>query len=477
MEKNTNDPQGTGSSTQSLRRVLGLTTAIMMVIGIMIGSGVFKKIAPMSALGMQPGYILAAWVVAGLITLAGAMSASGLSELSSESGGQYEYLHKLYGQFTGFLFGWSCFTVVGSAAIAAIAFIFAQAVHAVLPLPDPLSAWKDVSIGGVFFPFADSGIKIFSVATIMAITWVNYRGAKKGAMLYNAITVAKISGILIIIILGLFFASGQGNTPEVIAGARPVTNTGHPSFSIFFAALLSAFWAYDGWLCVAFISGEIKRPERNIPIALVSGVSVVIIIYLLINYAFLHAIPMATLSSLSDKDIAASVMVKSILGNTGVTFISIMILLSTFGALNGNIITYGRLYYKMAKDGLFFSSASSVHRSFCTPHISLLYSMLMSCLLVFSGSFDQLTDMVIFWGFLFYAMIAWGIIKLKLNGRITKKVPGYPVAPIVFILFSTALLVNTAITQPRQTIMGSLLMLAGVPLYFYFRKKSRSLVE
>jgi APA family basic amino acid/polyamine antiporter len=246
--------------------------------------------------------------------------------------------------------------------------------------------------------------------------------------------------------------------------------SGFKLMGVFFAAMLSAFWAYDGWLSVAFISGEIKNPQKNVPVAIISGISLVMVLYVLLNWAFLKVIPLNHLANLSGNQIAAAEMSKQLFGNSGNLLISLLILISALGSLNGIIITYSRMYYKMAVDGFFFSRVAAVHPRYETPHMALIFAMCISCLLVFSGSFDTLTDMIVFAGFLFYALLAYGFILLKRKGLITVKSFGYPYVQIVYILFSLLLMVNTCISQPKQTLFGIGLMLSGIPFYYYFKK-------
>ncbi len=455
----------------SLKRVLGLTSGIMLVAGIMIGSGIFKKIAPMAASGLSEIDILGAWVIAGIVTMLGAFTISGLADLTTESGGEYEYLRIIFGNFTAFLFGWASFTIIGSASIAAIAFIFTQSFNALIPIGDPLTSLKDINFGGFIFPFSNSGIKIIACCMIMFLTWVNYRGTKKGAALNNGVTYLKIGGIVLLIILGFFFYDSRNGVHEIKMASS--IHSGEGFIGVFFAAMLSAFWAYDGWLNVSFVSGEIKDPKKNVPVAIIAGVSIVMLLYLLINVAFMKVLPLNKMAALSENDIAASVVAATIMGKNGSIFISILILLSTFGALNGLIITYARLYYKMAQDGFFFKQAANTHPRFNTPHVSLIISMVISCLLVFSGTFDMLTDIIVFAGFLFYALLAIGLIQMKRKGKISARLIGYPVVPILFIVFSLALLANTCIEQPKQTMFGVCLMLTGIPFYYFFKRNNR----
>ncbi len=452
-----------------LKRVLGLLTSILLVAGIMIGSGIFKKIAPMAASGLNEKYLIAAWVVAGIITMFGAFIISGLSNLTEESGGQYEYLRIAFGDFISFLFGWTAFTIIGSASVSALAFIFAQSVNTLLPLHDPFNNLSNMSIGDFIYPFASSGVKILSIATIILLTWVNYRGTKKGASLNTFLTWIKVSGILFLIALGLFFSN---SSQEVITNTTIEKLSNTAIYSAFFGALLSAFWAYDGWADLAYVTGEIKNPKRNVPIAIITGVLLVMIMYVLVNFAYMKTLSLDELASVDENNIAASLVAEKIIGHTGTILISILIMFSTLGALNAVIFFYPRLYYKMAREKSFFKNAANVHPVYRTPYVALIYVMVWSCILVLSGTFDMLTDMIIFSGFFFYVLLAWALIKMKRNGTIKTKVIGYPVVPVFIIFFALALLINTIYIQPKQTLFGIGLMLTGVPFYYYFKRQS-----
>ena len=454
----------------SLKRVIGPTTAILLVAGNLIGTGVFKKIVPMAQTGLNEKYILGAWLVAGVVTLFGAFTIAGLSKLTTTSGGMYEYMRLCFGNFPAFLSGWTCFIVSLSGSLAAVGFIFAQSVHTLIPLPNPLDSFKDISIGNFIYPFADSGIKIFAVGTIVLLTWLNYYGIKKGTFLNNIVTTAKIIGILLLIIAGLFFVSPQVN--NIPTSNMDVSKTG--VISIFFAAMLSAFWAYDGFTNVAYIAGEIKNPKRNVALAVIVGVGIVMFLYLLINYVYIKTLGLEQIAALGENNIAATVMAGKIMGNTGTKIISFLIMLSSFGTLNVVIILYARLYFRMAQEKAFFRSVAKVHPVYRTPYMALIYSMVWSCVLVFSGTFDRLTDMAIFAAFLFYSLLAVGLIKMKRKGIIKEKVPFYPWAPLIFILVSTGLLISTFITQPKLSLIGLCLMLTGIPFYYYFKRGKRS---
>jgi len=462
-------PDITDKTKIPLNRALGLPTGILLVAGIMIGSGVFKKIVPMSqSLMSEPG-ILIAWVVAGIITMLGAFTYAGLASMTTESGGIYEYLRLSYGNFFAFLFGWMIFMIGGSGAIAALAFVFSQALNTLIHFPDITNAWKDVSLGGFIFPFASSGIKLFAVFTIALLSWFNYRGVKNGGFLNNIVTAAKIIGILILIIAGFLYPSPV-DSEEVEEAIDIIQGTGM-LFSAFFGAMLSALWAYDGWANITYISGEIKNPKKNVPLAIIFGVSIAMTLYVLLNYVYMRALPLPILASLGENQVAASEVAGVVMGNSGTLVITILIMICTLGALNACIIVYPRVYYRMSQKGSFFHKAAYVHPAFRTPYVAILFSSAWSAILVITGTFDLLTNLVIFTGFLFFGLIAFAVIKMTRKGLITNKVIGYPAVPWIIILFSAMLVVNTLIIEPKSSLLGILLVLSGVPFYYYFKKK------
>jgi basic amino acid/polyamine antiporter, APA family len=374
----------------------------------------------------------------------------------------------IFGEFVAFLLGWTYFTIVGSGAIAALAFVFSQSADSVFHFPNPLSNCKDFSIGHFIFPFEDFSEKVLAVITIAIITWVNILGIKNAGKLNSVVTVAKISGILILIFAGFFYSSSSivindHHTFETISDTT--------LFSGFFAATLSALWAYDGWANITFVTGEIRNPERNLPYAIFGGVGIATMLYVLLNYIYMKVLPLDELASIPQNKIAAAVVATTLMGRMGTTLIAALILVCTFGALNGCIISYPRIYYRMAQEKVFFKKAAWVHPLYKTPYIALIYSGAWSCLLVITGTFDRITDLVIFSSYLFLGLTAIGLIKMKRNGKITKRVIGYPVIPWIIILFSATLLINTVIVQTKSTLIGIVLMASGIPFYYWFKKR------
>jgi basic amino acid/polyamine antiporter, APA family len=457
----------------SLKRVIGLPTAILLVAGLMIGSGAFKKIAPMTQSLMSEPYILLAWIVAGIITIFGAFTYSGLANMTNETGGIYEYLRLIYGNFIAYLLGWTYFIIVGTGAIAALAYIFSQSVDALIHFPILFPSLQNISIANFIYPFSGLSIKLLALSMIIFLTWLNIRGISYAGRLNNIVTGAKILGILLLITAGVFYAGEptgmlQGNNSFHIL-------TGPALFSGFFGALLSALWAYDGWANITFVTGEIKNPERNLPFAIIGGVGIAMLLYVLLNYIYMKVLPLNQLASIPENKIAAAVVSETLFGRAGASLIVVLIITCTFGALNGCIITYPRISFRMAQEKVFFRKAALVHPVFDTPHVALIYSCIWSCVLVITGTFDQITNLVVFSTYLFFGLAAAGLIKMKMQKRITKKVIGYPVVPILIIIFCLILVINTLIVQARATLFGLLLMFSGVPFYFWFKRQKTSM--
>ncbi|MBK9331113.1 MAG: amino acid permease [Ignavibacteria bacterium] len=468
-----------GVHSSGLLTRLGLMTAILIVVSSMIGSGIFKKAAPMAADLESGGLLLLCWVIAGLITMIGAVTNAEIAGLIAAPGGQYVYFKEMYGKAFAFIYGWSCFSVIQSASIASIAYVFSESVNAILPLPHLSTEMESFSILGIFYPFASFGVKVLTIATIIFLTVANYLGVIFGGIINNIFTSLKVLGILIIITLGLTMSGGSVENVSPI-GPNPSAEYGTSLglFGAMFAAMLGAFWAYDGWNNIGYLGGEVKNPKKNIPVALFTGVGIVIGIYLLTNFVFLYVMPVNEIIEVAQKDntiIAVEVM-RKFLGFGGAFFISILIMVSTFGTTNGSILASSRIYFAMSRDKLFFKSAGNVHPSFKTPYTSLVIQGIWSCMLVLSGTFDQLTDMVIFASFIFYGAGAFGVFvlrsKMKDHHRPYKTV-GYPVLPLIFVLFCITLVVVTIIQNPRDAGIGLLLVLSGIPFYLYWNRSSR----
>jgi basic amino acid/polyamine antiporter, APA family len=458
---------------RELNRTLGLGMVVIVAISNIIGSGVYKKIAPMASTLHSAGWVLICWILAGVITLFGALSNAEVASLLADTGGEYVYYKKIYNRFFSFIFGWSLFTVIQTAAISSLAYIFAQSLSSMVHLPplfESLSGWN---ILGIFYPFVDFSTKATAIALIGILTWVNSRGIKTGAGLSTAVLGAVVLGILIIVVFGLSSSQAHLGIPFQMhsTSASPVT------LSAVFTAMLAAFWAYQGWAVIGYIGGEVKNPHRNIPIGVATGVFVVIAVYLLINFTYLTLLPISRLETIhqAPNGIAAVEAVKVFWGSKGAIFMSGLIALTTLGSTHATILVSCRPYYAMAREGMFFKGAAKLNHA-QAPANSLYYQGVWACLLVLSGSFDQLTDMIIFAVFIYYGATTLGVFILRKkmpDAPRPYKVWGYPVIPAIVVLFSAVLFVNTIFARPREASIGMVLMLSGLPFYFWFRNRER----
>lgn len=457
---------------------LGFFTTLMIVISAMVGSGVFKKIAPMSAELHSSWLILAAWLIAGLITLFASASNAEVASLIAEPGGQYVYFKKMYGNAFAFLYGWSCFSVIQSASIASIAYVFSESLNSIIALPHLPVSLENFSLLGIFFPLQSFGIKGLTIITIIFLTVINYFGVIVGGVVSNIFTVLKLAGIFLIIVFIFLWSTGSFSNLYIPAAETPAAYSSPLGImGAFFAAMLAAFWAYDGWNNIGYLGGEVKNPKKNIPLSLYLGVIITILIYLLINFAFLYVFPIPKMVEVynTPDTIAAIEVLRSFMGNAGVMIISLLIMISTFGTTNGTVLASSRLYFAMSKDNLFFKYASTCHKQFKTPSSSLIIQGIWSCILVLSGSFDQLTDMLMFANFIFYGAAAYGVFVLrkKMKDEERKyKVFGYPYIPAITVIFFALIFVITIIQSPRDAGIGAALILSGIPFYFVWRHKS-----
>lgn len=459
------------SNQRNLVRTLGLGYVIIFVIANIIGSGVYKKIAPMAAELHSSVWILMAWIVGGIITLFGALSNAEVAGLLADTGGEFVYLKKIYNRFFAFIYGWSLFTIIQTATISSLAYIFAQSLNSIIHIPEVLSSMQQFSIGGVFFPFQDFGVKLVAIFLILLLTGVNISGLKSGAGTSKAIMLLVFAGLFLIVFFGL---SSVDTKPDNFMKIGELTS-GAVTLSSFFTAMLAAFWAYQGWVSVGFIGGEIKDPTRNIPKGIVIGVFIVIFIYLLVNVTYLTLLSIPQLEQIhaSGNQIAAVEAVRSFWGTGGVLFISMLILLTTLGCTNASILTGARPYYAMAKEKLFFSGIGNLNKS-NVPGNSLFWQGIWASVLVLSGTFDQLTDMIIFAVFIFYGATSLGVFILRRkmpDAPRPYKVWGYPFVPAIFILFCIGLFFNTIVTRPREAAIGMTLILSGIPVYLFLKWK------
>ncbi|HYM92767.1 MAG TPA: amino acid permease [Chitinophagaceae bacterium] len=462
------------NAPSQLNRSLGLKLVVVIVIGNIIGSGVYKKVAPMTDALHSSGWVLICWVLGGIISLFGALCNAEVAGLLANTGGEYVYYQKIYNKFFSFMFGWSLFAVIQTAAISALAYVFAESLNHVIHLPAVLSSWSNINIANIFYPFADFNVKLTAIILIILLTWINNRGVKMGAGVSSGVLLLVFGSLLLIVGFGL--TSEHANISQ--AFEMKTFDSGAVTFSGIFTAMLAAFWAYQGWAAVGYVGGEIKNANRNIPKGIVIGILSIIAIYLLVNVAYLSLLPIEKIEAIhrAGNQITAVEAVRSFWGTNGALFISVLIAVTTLGCTNATILTSSRIYYAMAKERMFFPKVAKLNDK-QVPSNSMLYQGVWACLLVLSGTFDQLTDMIIFAVFIYYGATTLGVFILRKkmpDAPRPYKVWGYPIVPAIVILFSAALFINTIYARPREAAIGMALMLTGVPMYFIFSGKKKS---
>lgn len=453
------------NSEYSLKRDLGLWSAVAIVVGTVIGSGIFIVPNTMVRNVGSPEMVFVVWVVGGLMSLSGALTYAELSAAMPGAGGEYVYLREAYGPLWSFLYGWTQMWVAKSGSIATLAtafFLYLSNFHPELkqsvgqiPVPlGPSGAPLDVSFG-----------QILAMALILMLGGLNYFGVKIGGQVQVLVTICKVGLIFAVIVIGL--GSGHGE----VANFQTVTPVSSAGVAAFFAALVAALWAYDGWNNVSMVASEIRNPQRNLPLALIGGTLGVMAIYLLANLAYFYVLPAQEVAA---SDLVAADMMRKILGQPGANAVSLAAMISIFAALNGSILTGSRVPYAMAVDGLFFKPVAKVHPVFRTPGISILALSAWSAILVLSGRYDQLFTYVIFASWILYGMTTAAVLVLR---RKRPEMPrpyhtfGYPVVPIVFVMSALGLVISTLFNSPRESLLGLSLVLAGLPFYYYWSKR------
>lgn len=455
---------------------IGLSSGILLVVSAVIGSGVFKKIAPMSAELHEPVWVLAAWLIAGVITLFGALSNAEVASMLASAGGEYAYFKIIYNRFFAFLYGWTCFAVIRTASIASIAYVFTQSLNGLVTIPNIDGYFPNVTLFGLM-PFENVSVKLIAIALILFLTYFNSKGLKTGDNLNRILTTTLIISILLIIILGLFSSEGNWQNLTTTSTLRPEKLSGYSLLSGLGVAVLGAFWGYEGWNNLGYIGSELHNPQKNLPRALALGVLLIMSLYLLLNFVYLYIEPIDSFITIYENKngIAAIKVVESFLGKMGVVAISCLILLTTFNCTSSTILLSSRLFYAMSSDKLFFKSASYIHPKHNTPSKALWFQSIWACILVVSGTFDQLTDMLIFASFIFYGATTLGVFILRKRMPDTPriyKVIGYPIVPAVFLIFCAGLIISTLISRPYEALVGLGLIASGIPFYLYWSKNN-----
>lgn len=469
MQNNKENINTEQKNSKELVRGLSLTAGIMIVAGSMIGSGIFRKPATMAGQLLSPELLIIVWIVAGLFTFLGALANAEVASMYDKTGGQYLYFRDMYGDFTAYAFGWATIAVVLSGSQAAIAYVFAEYVGYFFAFPETPQSLASITLYlplvGYIHPFFDLSTKIVAISCILFITFINYIGVIFGGGVQTVITFIKIATIIVLAFLLILL--GNGSISNIYNNFELSPDFTGNYIALFGLALAGAFWAYDGWNNVTYVSGEMKNPKRNVPLSLLWGTLIVVGLYVFINIAYLYLIPV---DAMKNSPLVAATAMELIFGKSGGAIVSLAVIISTFGALNGSILGAARVQYAMAKTGLFFPFLGKVHGKYRTPHTSIVMTGVWSAILVMSGTFDTISDYVVFAAWLFYMLGALGVIILRKKYPHRErhyKVWGYPFTPIIFVIFSLLFLLNTIISDTQNAKMGLFLILIGLPIYFY----------
>jgi basic amino acid/polyamine antiporter, APA family len=433
-----------------LRRSLGFTDLMLITIGTVIGSGIY--LVPSLVLRQTAGHTglaFTVWAVAGFLSLLGALTYAELGAMKPEAGGLYAYLRDAFGPLPAFLYGWASFLVIASGSIAALAVAFANYLSPLLPfrVPGP----------------------IISLAVILVVALINIRGTRGSATVQNWTTGAKFGVLFLLSAVLTLRGTGGAGLPTA-----PIEVPNGSLAAGFGAAMIGVLWAYEGWQYVTFSAGEAKDPQRTFPRAISIATFLLIVLYLMANLGYVRALGPA---GVANSQRVAADAIGTILGPVAGAVVSALILVSIFSALNGLILTTPRMYYAMARDGLFFQKLTSVHPRFGTPAFAIVTLTAWGALLAASGTFSQLLTYAVFTGWIFYALGALAVMMLRRsepNAVRPFRVPGYPVTPILFVVAAIALVINTIVTQPGISSIGLAFVALGAPVFFIWRSRGRA---
>jgi APA family basic amino acid/polyamine antiporter len=438
--------------TSALKRTLGTTDLTLLVVGNVIGSGIF--LVPSSVLrqsGQSVSVAMSVWLVGGVLSLLGALSYGELGAMDRGSGGLYSYIRDGFGRFPAFLYGWTLFFVIGTGTVATLAVAASNYM-------------------GQFAEISPMQKKVIATTLIAIMAVINVRGTRESASVQNVATAIKVLAILVM--SAILFALGDGGAAAAAAATVSPAAVTAVSLSGVGLSIISVLWAYEGWQYVTFVAGESTNPQKSLPRAIALGTSLLIVIYLLANFAYLAALGPAGVAA---SDRVAGEAVASVLGPTAGSIIALAIIISMYSAAHATVITAPRVYYAMAQDGLFFKKLAEVHPRFGTPAVAIVASCIWAALLALTGTFEQLLTYVVFVGWIFYALGAAAVIALRIkrpNAERPFRVPGYPVTPILFVIAAAAIVINTMVSQPLQAAIGIGMVLLGAPAYLIWKGRT-----
>ncbi|MEO7649097.1 MAG: amino acid permease [Bryobacteraceae bacterium] len=446
---------------------LGLLDATTLVIGSMIGSGIFITSADISRQVGSPGLLIVVWLIAAALTMTAALSYGELAAAMPHAGGQYVYLREAFGPMSGFLFGWTMFLVIQTGTIAAVAVAFAKYTGVFVP---------SISTGNYLIGSGKLGVttqQALAIAVIVTLTWINSRGIRTGAVVQNVFTFAKTAALLCLVGFGFLLGRNEQAVARNFNGFWQGADWNWSVVQLVGVAMVGALFSSDAWNNVSFTAGEVRNPKRNLPLSLALGVGVVSVLYLASNFVYLSVLPLEAIQNAAE-DRVATAAAAVMFGPVAVQLMAAAIMVSTFGCANGIILSGARVYYAMALDGLFFRRAAVIHPERHTPVFALAIQCGWATLLTLSGKYNDLLDYVIFAVLLFYILTIAGIFVLR-RTRPEMERPyrafGYPALPAIYILAASLIEVLLLRYKPDYTWPGLIIVLLGVPVYFVWRKK------
>ena len=448
MHESTTGKQNTAASAEGLDRAIGTFGATAIVVGTVIGSGIFLVPHDVAQRVGTVGAVFAVWIVGAVLSLAGALSLAELGAAMPQAGGIYIYLREAYGKLFAFLYGWALLLVINSGSLATLAVAFGI-------------------YSATFVPLSPVGQKVVAGGVIAVLTFINYIGVRKASAIQVIFTAAKLGGL--VTLMGFAFFHPRAN----LASASAVPHSGG-AFSLSSAgvALIGVLWAYEGWHMLSFNIGEVRDPARSVARSYFLGMVLVVAAYLGANLAYLRVLPLNLIAQDQYQRVAARVM-EILAGPRGASFVSALILCSVFGALNGTTLGGPRAYFAMARDGVFFTSVGRVHSKFKTPALAILIQGLWAIVLAATGSYRQLYTYVIFTGWIFYGASALGVIVLRRRRPDLPRpylVWGYPLLPVAFACGALAVVTNALVRTPTEALIGAALVAAGIPIYLFWRR-------
>ncbi|GEO09986.1 APC family permease [Segetibacter aerophilus] len=485
------------NTTASFKPTLGLLDATMLVAGSMIGSGIFIVSADITRNVGSAGWLIFVWIITGFMTLTAALSYGELSAMFPKAGGQYVYLKEAYNPLVGFLYGWSFFAVIQTGTIAAVGVAFSKFAAYLLPvLSDKNVLWhiqSGVNACGDPKYFSISAAQLVSISIIVLLTYINTKGVKSGKIIQTLFTSAKLLSLFGLIIFGFLLAAKseiwnanwanawQATKDQLVNACNPdqgfsvTAISGAALMGGIAAAMVGSIFSSDAWNNVTFIAGEVKNPKRNIGLSLFLGTLIVTVIYVTVNLMYISVLPLNEIAH-AENDRVAVTASNVIFGNAGTIIIAIMIMISTFGCNNGLILSGARVYYTMAKDGLFFKRTGVLNKN-AVPEPALWLQCLVAAILCLSGKYGDLLDMISFVVVLFYILTIAGIFilrKKRPEAERPYKAFGYPVLPAIYILMAAAFCIALIIYKPEYTWPGFIIVLIGIPIYFFSLRSAKN---